>query len=219
MDQETDRKINQPIESSAPQNDEVLGKGVFVQNPAGQQGPNGEGFLSLAEASRQTGYHQDYLGFLCRTGKLSGFKIGRNWVTTKAALSNFANSYKNGVSEVEDETGHKIPVHVEKPKAGLPAKPVLENVYDSNLTESVFVPTRHTEQSPSQILSLTKLRKEVFDDIENRISKLSTSLSEVEEKVSVPAKGRDSSLELNNFDEARQPLSKNSLPTLIWKET
>ncbi|MBL8030680.1 MAG: hypothetical protein JNN11_05535, partial [Candidatus Doudnabacteria bacterium] len=45
-----------------------------------------EGYISLSEASKQTGYHQDYLGYLCRVGKLKGFKIGRNWVTTQAHL-------------------------------------------------------------------------------------------------------------------------------------
>ncbi|HYV33636.1 MAG TPA: helix-turn-helix domain-containing protein, partial [Candidatus Limnocylindria bacterium] len=74
----------------------------------------GTGFISLADASKQTGYHQDYLGFLCRSGKLKGFKIGRNWVTTKAGLEEFIKNYKNGINEVIDETGEKIRVHVEK---------------------------------------------------------------------------------------------------------
>ena len=65
-------------------------------------------FLSLSEASKQTGYHQDYLGFLCRTGKLKGFKIRRNWVIAQNDLSAFIETYKNGISEVADETGKQI---------------------------------------------------------------------------------------------------------------
>jgi fibronectin-binding autotransporter adhesin len=42
--------------------------------------------LSLAQAAQITGYHQDYLGQLARTGKLPAQKIGRNWVTTIEAV-------------------------------------------------------------------------------------------------------------------------------------
>lgn len=45
--------------------------------------------ISLAEAARLSGYHQDYLGQLCRGGKLRGFKYGRNWFTTQEALDEF----------------------------------------------------------------------------------------------------------------------------------
>ena len=45
-----------------------------------------QGFLSLAEAAKLTGYHQDYLGQLARSGKLEATKIGRNWVTTQAGI-------------------------------------------------------------------------------------------------------------------------------------
>jgi fibronectin-binding autotransporter adhesin len=68
-------------------------------------------FLSLAEASKITGYHQDYLGFLARTGKLSAQKIGRNWVTTQNALDELM-AMGNGKDEAVDETGNRIPVHV-----------------------------------------------------------------------------------------------------------
>ena len=55
-------------------------------------------FISLAQASEQTGYHQDYLGFLARTGKLRAQKIGRNWVTTQSAINELL---ANGNTELE----------------------------------------------------------------------------------------------------------------------
>ena len=71
--------------------------------------------LSLSEASKVTGYHQDYLGFLCRTGKLEGHKIGRNWTTTSAAIKKLMNS---GVVDephgTTRSTPTSIPVRVEK---------------------------------------------------------------------------------------------------------
>lgn len=45
--------------------------------------------ISLAEAARLTGYHQDYLGQLCRGGKLKATKYGRNWFTTTEAIEEF----------------------------------------------------------------------------------------------------------------------------------
>src|ERR1043165_1415695 len=64
--------------------------------------------ISLAEASRITGYHQDYLGQLCRLGKLSGKKLGRNWTTTKAALDEFVAATK----PVAEIAGGSIPIPV-----------------------------------------------------------------------------------------------------------
>lgn len=42
--------------------------------------------ISLSYASKLTGYHQDYLGQLCRAGKLPASKVGRNWFTSKEAV-------------------------------------------------------------------------------------------------------------------------------------
>lgn len=43
-------------------------------------------FLSLHQAAKMTGYHQDYLGQMARSGKLEAIKVGRNWQTTKKAI-------------------------------------------------------------------------------------------------------------------------------------
>ncbi len=45
--------------------------------------------LSMHQASKMTGYHQDYLGQLARGGKLEAHKVGRNWFTTKYAIDKF----------------------------------------------------------------------------------------------------------------------------------
>lgn len=42
--------------------------------------------ISLSRAAQLTGYHQDYLGQLCRLGKLPAQKVGRNWFTFPDAL-------------------------------------------------------------------------------------------------------------------------------------
>lgn len=42
--------------------------------------------ISLSQAAQISGYHQDYLGQLCRLGKLRASKIGRNWYTTQSEI-------------------------------------------------------------------------------------------------------------------------------------
>lgn len=46
-------------------------------------------FICLKDAAKISGYHQDYLGHLIRTGKLNGYKVGRSWMTTRADLNDF----------------------------------------------------------------------------------------------------------------------------------
>jgi excisionase family DNA binding protein len=43
-------------------------------------------YLTLKEAAKLSGYHQDYLSQLIRSGKLAGRRIGKDWLTTKYAL-------------------------------------------------------------------------------------------------------------------------------------
>ena len=42
--------------------------------------------ISLAEAAELSGMSQSHIRLLVRTGKISGKKIGRNWVTTEESL-------------------------------------------------------------------------------------------------------------------------------------
>ncbi|MCC7356825.1 MAG: hypothetical protein IT410_04430 [Candidatus Doudnabacteria bacterium] len=89
---------------------------------------NQDKILSLAQASKQTGYHQDYLGYLCRTGKLEGQKVGRNWITTDKAVKTLMGEQVEDVVITE-----KIPVRVV-------SKPIIKstNTRDLNDTSSVL---------------------------------------------------------------------------------
>ena len=42
--------------------------------------------ISLAEAAAISGFSQDHVGLLARKGLIEARKIGRNWVTTRAAI-------------------------------------------------------------------------------------------------------------------------------------
>jgi hypothetical protein len=45
--------------------------------------------ISLNQAAKQSGYTQDYLGYLIRKGELRGRKVGRGWFTTEEELKNY----------------------------------------------------------------------------------------------------------------------------------
>lgn len=52
--------------------------------------PNSTELISLAEAAKISNLSPDHLRTLVRTGYVWGVKIGRNWVTTEAAVMEYA---------------------------------------------------------------------------------------------------------------------------------
>ena len=48
--------------------------------------------ISLAEASKYSGLTHDFLTKLAKRGRLQAKKIGRNWVTTRAAVDDYLQS-------------------------------------------------------------------------------------------------------------------------------
>jgi hypothetical protein len=55
------------------------------------------GLLSLAEAAEKSGFNYENLKRVAQSGRLRAIKIGRNWVTTLAAVEEYKNSrsFKN----------------------------------------------------------------------------------------------------------------------------
>ncbi|HEU0085344.1 MAG TPA: hypothetical protein VFQ59_00060 [Candidatus Paceibacterota bacterium] len=45
--------------------------------------------ISLREASKMSGYNQDYLGSLIRKGEIKATKIGRSYFTTEEEIKNY----------------------------------------------------------------------------------------------------------------------------------
>ncbi len=65
---------------------------------------NNPSLISLSKAAELTGYHQDYLGQLCRLGRLPAKKVGRNWFTSQEALNNLSgNLVMNDPNDSSDE--------------------------------------------------------------------------------------------------------------------
>ena len=59
--------------------------------------PRLDELLSLSEAAKQTGISASHLRLLVRRNEVWGMKMGRNWVTTKAAVEQYlAQEHKTG---------------------------------------------------------------------------------------------------------------------------
>ena len=58
-------------------------------------------YITLKEAARISGYHQDYLGQLIRSGKLSGRRLGKEWVTTALVLAEYMNGKSKTPASLE----------------------------------------------------------------------------------------------------------------------
>jgi hypothetical protein len=68
----------------------------FVQNT--DQVPSfsdEENFISVKRDSRKYGYTSDHLGYLCRSGKIKGKKIGREWFAEEKSIFEFIFEGKN----------------------------------------------------------------------------------------------------------------------------
>ncbi len=74
---------------------------------------NNSALISLSRAAQLTGYHQDYLGQLCRLGKLSAVKVGRNWFTFPEALSTLSTSVAAEVFENEESVQEGVGAQVD----------------------------------------------------------------------------------------------------------
>lgn len=69
--------------------------------------------ISLSQAAEISGYHQDYLGQLCRLGKIKAAKIGRNWYTTKSELETLLN-FTDAIEEEAQDFNMQMPAEDEK---------------------------------------------------------------------------------------------------------
>lgn len=151
--------------------------------------------ISLARASQLTGYHQDYLGQLCRLGKLDAVKIGRNWFTSPEALNGLSASI-NSASSVSNEAVEEIAEEIEEemPQAELiVSQPVIaENITISEVDgmpiaiRAMPVQIRNTnsvqgiltnlriESLQQEVIELRKLLFRLMEEVKSHTSILQT---------------------------------------------
>lgn len=106
----------------------------------------GQNYISSKRASLITGYAKDYIGQLCRMGKIEGKLIGRNWFVSERSLRN----HKFGeVEETAEATASAeavaIPVHViGSTQVAAPARPWMSqrfvSAYAMNMPKASKLP-------------------------------------------------------------------------------
>jgi excisionase family DNA binding protein len=62
--------------------------------------------ITTREASELSGYHSDYLGRLCREGKISGSRVGRSWVIDRSSILRFVEEQELQKKKNAEELAH-----------------------------------------------------------------------------------------------------------------
>lgn len=62
--------------------------------------PSLKNVITLSQAAKISGYSQDYLGFLIRSGEMKGIKKGRTWLTTEDEVRNYIFKRKVGKKDL-----------------------------------------------------------------------------------------------------------------------
>ncbi len=143
-------------------------------------------FISLAQAARMTGYHQDYLGQVARSGKLEAKKIGRNWVTTRKAINHFLGRDRETEKTVptfvakmpEPKIYQPIVVKTSEPQivaAPLPVEEKIETVIEpvqvvqpveEVVIQTVIEETVEIKNEPVPKAAVTEKRKSIYEILE-----------------------------------------------------
>src|SRR6476469_1248847 len=121
--------------------------------------------ISLARAAQLTGYHQDYLGQLCRLGRLPAKKVGRNWFTSSEALNNLTS-----ISEPPQEV-------IEEPVIEMAPPAIAQSITVSQVEELPITITtipRPVQSSNNVQTIITTLR---IESLQKEISDLREMLS------------------------------------------
>jgi hypothetical protein len=145
---------------------------------------NNSSLLSLARAAQLTGYHQDYLGQLCRLGKLPATKVGRNWFTSEEALNKLSAGIQTETekSEAWDELFDSSVDSVPQPSV---AAPELEQTVTISRVAGMPIAIRtiphriqnvNTVQSLITTMRIESLQKEVLE-LRQLLSRLMTEVA------------------------------------------
>ncbi|MDQ3018265.1 MAG: hypothetical protein M3Q64_00105, partial [bacterium] len=96
------------------------------------------GKVSLAEASKLTGYHQDYLGQLCRSNKIEAEKRGRSWFTTTEAIQSYLdNTFQPTISPTEAKPELVTEQVAEYPVVQFEPDAITEPTYSDLVTDQI----------------------------------------------------------------------------------
>lgn len=141
--------------------------------------------ITLSRAAELSGYHQDYLGQLCRTGKLEAVKIGRNWFTSSYALKEISSGDTMTSATEQIDAGQQVytppqPVITEnvtiQAVEGLPIaiRPVrTQTIRNTNSVQGILTSMR-IESLQKEVQDLRKLLFKLMDEVKTHTNILQT---------------------------------------------
>lgn len=142
---------------------------------------NNSALISLSRAAQLTGYHQDYLGQLCRLGKLPAQKVGRNWFTFPEALKKLSDPelvvIEENIEEEVNSDGSVNSFEFAEPQ-------VLQNITVSQVEglpisiRTIATPTRNmnTVQNILNTVRIESLQREV-SELRQLLARLMTEVA------------------------------------------
>lgn len=143
---------------------------------------NNSALISLARAAEITGYHQDYLGQLCRLGRLPAKKVGRNWFTSHEALKRMAAGTAEQLVEQVDEQKTSSPDLIQavtiSQVEGLPIamRTIPRPVQISNSVQSILTNLR-IESLQKEVAHLRNLLDRLMEEVARHTSLLEGRVS------------------------------------------
>lgn len=88
---------------------------------------DGKTYLSSKKAAKVTGYAKDYIGQLCREGRVDSKLVGRSWYVYEPSIREHRfNDERSKAKKKQANTGDNSPALVEKPEESNPLESIWE---------------------------------------------------------------------------------------------
>ena len=153
--------------------------------------------VSLSQAAEISGYHQDYLGQLCRLGKIRAAKIGRNWYTTQTELKvllsgDTAQEDPNDIlQEASLSTQADMDIQVQSQEAeaqeserAVPIAPVIVDNYVISQVDGMPIKLRARNYEGSQHNVQTLITRMKLEGLRNEVLQISQFVENINEQLS-----------------------------------
>lgn len=126
---------------------------------------SGKRYISAKRAAEISGYANDYIGQLCRSGKLESTRIGRNWYVGELSIlghKHRAQQELNKKGVLNDKSPHKLEgVHIHSIISSNSAKSLRNSLAVYSNDEGLLLPNLYRDESDISTIIPIKIRKNI----------------------------------------------------------
>lgn len=182
--------------------------------------------VSLSQAAEISGYHQDYLGQLCRLGKIRAAKIGRNWYTTQTELKVLLSGdtaqedQDDAIQEVSSTAQTDMDIHFQPQETDAqesdriePIAPVIVDNYVISQVDGMPIKLRARNYEGSQHNVQTLITRMKLEGLRNEVLQISKFVENINEQLSRHEEILNR-LQAQNQSVLRNDLRENFVPSL-----